>query len=987
MRSTSITSELRRAGFREPSRAVGWINDPVLDRLDHALLIEQLGECPDPDQALLALLRLVEAGEDRVSTALADERIARRVYAILGMSTMLGDYLIAHPELVLMLKQTGLDIDESDIRTRALNAVRAHGGFAQITGSDGIDALRYFYYSHMLRIAAQDLTSANAIDVMPAVSRAISALVDATIEAGLALARAEIPNSENVKLAVIAMGKTGARELNYISDVDVIYVAAPEADIDEATALATASQLATYLGKVMNSASREPALFELDANLRPEGRDGPLVRTVESHKNYYERWAKGWEFQALLKARFVAGNRDIGENYIAAMTPMVWTAANSEAFVEDSRAMRRRVESLVPKNVADRQLKLGEGGLRDVEFTVQLLQLVHGRTDPSLRVRGTLEAIETLSAGGYIGRDAALRLDQHYRFLRTFEHRIQLLRMRRAHIVPTAETELRRIARSLRSVGISSVDDLIATWERTKRDVRALHLEIYYRPLLPQVARLNADEITLKPAAAEARLTAIGFMDPKAALRNIAALTSGVSRTTVIQKHILPVMIGWMADGPEPDQGLASFRTISEALGTTSWYMRMLRDSAFAAERLAHILSMSRFVAQALPSLSEAITWLDNDESLMPKSRADLEAELSAMMSRRNDPKSIAIAGRYLRRREILRTSMADVLRLIDDSRVHAAISNAGDIAVSAAHQAALLSVESDLADHAVIAMGRFGGNEISYSSDADIMFVYRPHDGVADADAAREANAVAKQTMNFLTLVDEEPAFLADADLRPEGRNGPLSRSIASFAEYYSRWVQTWEIQALLRARLCAGDESVGHDFFNVVDTLRYPTDGLTPAQLRDIRAMKARVERERIPRGVDPSRHLKLGRGGLADVEWTVQLLQLRYAGRHETLQQTGTRSTLVGLQSLGLVTASDADKLIKAWDMASWLRDANVLGSGRAHGAKIDVLAHESHELAVIAALAGTDPAHRRDIEENYLRAARLCREVVTRLFYGE
>lgn len=984
MRSTSITSELRRVGFRDPTRAGAWIADPMLDSFNREQLIDQLGASPDPDQALLALLRLCEVGGH---TALMDEDNARNVYAILGMSTMLGDYLVSHPELIASLNKPELVTDAQTVRRGALNAVSAHDGVAGIPGKEGIDALRAYYYAQLLHIAAYDLTSPNAVDVMPDVSRAISNLVDATIEAGLALARAEIPQSNNVKLAVIAMGKTGARELNYISDVDVIYAAQPQAGIEESQALAIAAQMATYLGKVMNAASREPVLFELDANLRPEGRDGPLVRTVASHKSYYERWAKGWEFQALLKARFIAGDSEVGEDYIATMAPMVWTAANSETFVEDSRAMRQRVESLVPKNVAGRQLKLGEGGLRDVEFTVQLLQLVHGRTDPTLRVKSTLEAIDALSEGGYIARNAARRLNQHYRFLRTFEHRIQLLRMRRSHLVPTAEAELRRIARSLRPIGITGDDDLIETWERTKRDVRALHLEIYYRPLLPQVARLNADEITLEPEAAEARLAAIGFMNPRAALRNLAALTSGVSRTATIQKHVLPVMIGWMAEGPEPDHGLAAFRTISEAMGGTPWYMRMLRDSAFAAQRLARILSTSRYVAQALPSLSEAITWLDNDELLAPKSREDLEEELTSMLARRNDPKSIAISGRYLRRREILRTSMAEVLRLIDDPRVHAAVSNAGDIAVSAAHRAALLSVGAELADHAVIAMGRFGGNEISYSSDADVMFVFRPREGVADADAAREANEVAKETINFLTMVDEEPPFVTDADLRPEGRNGPLSRSVTSYAEYYSRWVQTWEIQALLRARLCAGDESVGRDFFAVVDPLRYPAGGLTDKQTRDIRAMKARVERERIPRGVDPSRHLKLGRGGLSDVEWTVQLLQLRYAGRYETLRQTGTRSTLLECQRLGLVCASDADRLIKSWELASWLRDANVLATGRAQGAKNNVLAHESHELAVIAALAGINPAHRRDIEENYLRAARLSRDVVRRLFYGE
>jgi len=264
----------------------------------------------------------------------------------------------------------------------------------------------------------------------------------------------------------------------------------------------------------------------LDAGLRPEGKDGPLVRTLDSHVTYYKRWAKGWEFQALLKARPIAGDLELGRAYLDALWPMVWDAAGHENFVEDSRAMRKRVEDHVPSKEERRQLKLGKGGLRDVEFTVQLLQLVHGRSDESLRVRATLEALDALSAGGYVSRTDAAALSGCYKALRLLEHRSQLFRLRRTHNLPDKEEDLRRIERGVSNC-LGRGDSLWEDFKDLRRRVRALHQEIYYRPLLAFAAALSADEMALSPQAARERLAAVGYADPDGALRHIQALTEG----------------------------------------------------------------------------------------------------------------------------------------------------------------------------------------------------------------------------------------------------------------------------------------------------------------------------------------------------------------------------------------------------------------------------------------------------------------------------
>lgn len=1012
MREESDLQLFRRAGFWDPARAVRLLSRAITDDVSREWLIEHLTQTGDPDQGLLGYIRLLEAAtaQGRAATdalyhTCQQPEATRRLFAVLGMSSTLTDILVAHPSRVSVFAsaQMGdkpLETSSEIERARALDAIAECEDEIQ-----AVSALREHYWMRIAQIAAVDLTAESAPGVMPAVSAAVSDIVSGTLEAALAIATRAIENGDSIALSVIAMGKTGGRELNYISDVDVIYLArAREEGLSEADMLETATQVASLLSRVVSAPGEWPALWELDTNLRPEGKDGPLVRTLESHVAYYERWAQDWEFQALLKARPVAGDLELGERYIAALGPLVWNASAREHFVEDTRDMRRRVEDLVPRKDAERQLKLGRGGLRDVEFTVQLLQLVHGRTDESLRQRGTLNALSALSAGGYIARAAAEKLEEHYRFLRTLEHRIQLHRFHRSHTIPTSEPELRRIARSLQGTGIDSADNLEAHWKRVRREVRELHLEIYYRPLLPHTARLSPDELVLKPDAARARLAAIGFKNHSAALADLEALTAGISRTAVIQKHLLPVMIGWMAEGPDPDYGLASFRTLSEKMGSTSWYMRLLRDSKVVAERLAHLLSTSRYVADAFPSLSEAISWLDDDDLLRPRSREDLGAELESMVARRVDPAAIARAGRYLRRRELLRAAIADVLQVVDLEAIRRAITVAGEIAVEAALRGAIAEIESQdselLSEFLVVAMGRFGGAELGYASDADLLFVHRPH-AESDAETAQaQAIDISKRVIALLSGVDQEPAFPADADLRPEGRSGLLCRSFDAYREYYERWVDTWEIQALIRARpiaiydgarvraeSVAGASGLDHMFKSLIDLVRYPADGLTNQQTRDIRAMKARMERERIPRSIDPTRHLKLGRGSLADIEWTAQLLQLRYAGKTPSLRVTGTIEALRAAEKAGLIDPLDADRLVEAWSLASMLRDANVLGTGRVTGTKIDVLPHVSLDLAVAAAVLGVDHANRRDIEENYLRSARRARKVVERVFYGE
>ena len=1006
-RGPSLASRLVRLGFDDVERAARVLGDEALvavvgDLETHEPLLASLSEAADPDLALLGLARLAGAvrSDDGLVTLLrdvvSDDGSRARLVAVLGASTALGNALVARPaELAVLADPTpGTGADARTVRAELLTAVGADPDaevpVAALAGGEGTVAMRRAYRSRLTRIAATDLTSAEPLSVLPAVGEALADLAAAALEAALALARAEVPDGgAAARLAVIGMGKTGGRELNYVSDVDVVYVVEPAAGASEDEAIAVGTRLATLLASACSAPGIEPALWPVDAALRPEGKAGPLVRTLASHRSYYERWAKGWEFQALLKARPVAGDVELGRAYVEMTSPLVWAAAGRENFVEEAQAMRRRVEENIPAAEVSSQIKLGPGGLRDVEFTVQLLQLVHGRADEAIHSPHTLTALASLSAGGYVGREHAAQLAECYRFLRVLEHRVQLHHLRRTHLMPTSERDLRRLARAagMRQEG---VEGLLDRWRQTRRDVRSLHEALYYRPLLPATAQLSPEEVALAPEAARARFAAIGYRDPDGAIRHVAALTEGVTRRAAIQRQLLPVMLGWFAEGTDPDAGLLSFRKLSETLGATHWYLKLLRDSGVAASRLARVLSTSRYVADALMGSPEAVAWFDDDTELAAPSAERLAAEAAALVSRATGAAAAATALRAVRRRELARTSASQVLGVLDAARAAEEITDAADVVLAGGLLAAETEVLAERGlDSAptrmlVVAMGRLGGREMGYVSDADVMFVHDPRPGADDGEAQDYATAVASRLRSLLGATSTEPPLEVDADLRPEGRNGPLVRSLGSFAEYYARWAAVWESQALLRARHVAGSRELWEDFELLVDPLRYPEGGLSDSDTREIRRIKARVESERLPRGVQPARHLKLGPGGLADVEWTAQLLQLQHAGEVAALRSTSTVRALEAAAEAHLVDDEDAETLIRAWRLASELRDALVLWSGRVSTAHADQLPHDRRAMTGIARLLGYGSG--AELDEEYLRSARRARAVVERLFYS-
>ncbi len=935
---------------------------------------ERVAGAADPDLASRQLDRLLEsAAQTGVDAELSAERDRggepwRRLVAVLGASATLGDHLVANPA-----------------QWRAAAEAPSGHPYAGVSDTAGV---RLSYRRALLPIVADDLTGVT--DLEQTMAR-LSALADATLAAAYDIAAGELATPPP-PLAVVAMGKCGGAELNYVSDVDVIFVAGDDADLPVAT------QVARRLMEICSQAA-----WPVDAALRPEGHHGPLVRTLASHLAYYRTWARTWEFQALLKARPAAGDTDLAGRWLSQLQPLVWTAAERPEAVEDIRAMRARIVDNVPRDQVDREIKRGPGGLRDIEFAVQLLQLVHGRGDETLRSAGTLPALRALVAGGYVGRADGDALAAAYRFLRTVEHRLQLQRMRRTHLVPQAPGARRWLAHALGYTGDArrdAVEAFDADWLTHARQVRRLHEKLLYRPLLEAVARVPSEALRLSPEAARDRLEVLGFADPPAALRHLQSLTGGVSRAAAIQRTLLPVLLEEFAGAPEPDRGLLAYRQVSEALGTTPWYLRLLRDSGPVAQRLARVLGLSRWCTDLLARDPEAVRLLADDDELVPRPSATLHDGFAASADRHlslrdatgaasgDDAVAAVAAVRAQRRRELLRISCADVLagsdlapaHPVDLAAVGQTLSDVTAATLAAGLRAAHLGAP-DWLRFAVIGMGRLGGAEVGYASDADVVFVYEAPAGTAENEAAAAAHRVAQRLRDLLSAPAPDPPLGIDADLRPEGRQGPLVRSLAAYEQYYARWSRVWEAQALLRARFVAGDADLGRRFEQLADPVRYPDVGLTRAQLTEIRRIKARVETERIPRGADPRTHTKLGPGGLADVEWAVQLLQLRHAAAAPGLRTPRTLAALDAARSAGLVDTADAAALADGWALAARVRNALALVRGRAG----DELPRHGPVLAGVVRVlgAGVPPG---EFFDRYLKVTRRARAAVERIVHG-
>jgi glutamate-ammonia-ligase adenylyltransferase len=794
-----------------------------------------------------------------------------------------------------------------------------------------------------LRIAARDLLG---LDDLPAVGAHLSAHAADVLAAALVVAGAG-------DLVVVGMGKLGGTELNYASDVDLMLVA------PDGAAGGDTEGRARELLRVART------VFRVDANLRPEGRDGPLVRSLGSYRAYWERWAAPWEFQALLKARPVAGPAELAEGFAKAAAEALWGRTLAADDLRSLRAMKARTEAEVARRgLATRDLKRAAGGIRDIEFSVQLLQLVHGRHDPDLRSPTTLRALHELAGAGYVDERDAGELDRCYRLLRTVEHRLQLRDGAQVHAVPPDAASRELLARVLGyrdSPDVGALGRFESDLAGCRASVRALHERIYFRPLLEAFAGAPG---AMDEAATETRLAAFGFADAERTRQAVRELTRGLTRASRLMEQLLPLVLGWLADSPDPDGGLLGLRNLASGTQRSAELARAFRESPETARRLCTVLGTSSMVAELLGHNPDLVPLLGDDGALVPRPAGSLADAARATVEWR-DAASRQRGLKRFKDRELARIAVRDILDLADLRTTATGLTALAEATLSAA-----LGDLAPPVPFAVIALGRFGGGELSYGSDLDVLFVYEGEGVGAYDEATRAATSLMRLVRGGTPAAR---VYELDADLRPEGRDGPLARSVDAFSRYFERWAEGWERLAMLRARPVAGDRDVGERFLSLLDDAVWSRPP-GAEEVREIRRIKARVERERIPAGEDPDFHLKLGRGSLADVEFTTQLLQLQNG-----IRGVDTVDALERLVAAGVVAPDDRDVLVDAYRFCEAARSRLFL----VRGGPGDSLPEASDELRRLARSLGTTGW---ELREAYRRVTRRSRGVVERLFYG-
>ena len=863
---------------------------------------------PDPALARRAIERVAAA--PGAADRLADPAIHQLAVLVLGFSTAAADLLGRHPvELEALADVTARD-DGSLWRELAADVDRV-----------GVVAgLRRFRRRAMLRVAARDLSGGGVDGIV----REISDVADAC----LALAAEHVAPPE---LAVVALGKLGGRELNYASDVDVLFIHHGEGG----SAQEAGERAGAALIRTLSEPTDDGIALRVDAALRPGGRAGALTRSLAATLAYYERESAVWERQAMIKARTAAGDRTLAEAFVEGVRPSVYPAHLEPAAIDEVRRTKVRLEEYIRQRGKElTEVKRGRGGIRDVEFAVQLLQIVHGRRDPSLRSPSTLEALGALGAEGYVARDDASALADAYRFLRRLEHRLQIVRDLQTHDLPPDRHARTVIARSL---GLPDADALQADYDRTTELVRGIHERLFYRPLLEAFAGPAAPRPGVDRPATEELLAGLGFSSPSRSYEVLDRLVDPGTRFGKVLANLFPVMASALALAADPDVALVRLERIADAANDDPRNADLLASDPSVARRLAHVAAASSFATDLLVAGPERLAALGGAPS-------DAAGALVEVVAR--------IASRELSPRET-----GDALADVADRVVREAVEDAA----------------SPL-PFAVIGMGKLGARELNVASDLDVVFVY---DGEG-ADDLAAATAAAERVLGGIRERGWEP----DADLRPEGRSGPLARSVTGFLEYWQRYAETWEFQALLRARAVAGDEALGRRFEGWAEDFAYPPDGLTVDRVAEIRKMRERIERERVRPPEATTFHFKLGRGSLADVQFAVELSLMRHGG---AVPEVRTRRTLDAIERL-------AERRLLPSSAAHDLGEAFVFLSDVKNGLEIDRRLHAEalppapEEQTVLARRLGYEAYARQTFLDDYLRTTRRSRRAMERVFVG-
>lgn len=925
----------------------------------HRILVSAL-RAPLPDLALNAFERLagvIPAGE---LTAIACRRTAlSRFVQLCGSSPFLVNLLFRTPSLFRWLfLENGLAVsrDSRDMLEALRSRVEGDADFSAL-----MRQLRLFKRAEILRIAARDLFGLAGLEEVTA---ELSSLAGASLqvayevcrrclvaEYGLPLLETE-QGSREAKMTVMGMGKLGGNELNFSSDIDIIYFYESDrgktSGVDVGTGQARGevslhtffAKLGEMVTKALSQVTEDGFVFRVDLGLRPEGKSGDMAASLRSAEVYYESWGQSWERTAMLKARPVAGSLELGEQLLRTLQPFVYRKYLDYTLIEDMKNMKQKIDvSLTRSMEGEINLKLGRGGIREIEFFIQALQLVYAGKNPLLRERNSLKALDRLREAGIITPGDHGRLSSAYRFLRTVEHRIQVVQERQTHNLPTKDEELRALARRCGFLGNNGLERFRETLEKHRSHVSAIFGNLFLsrddrlsRDLSPEVPFLldpRADADLVKDMLAERR-----FEDVERAYDNLRSLRDGPVRSNLTERNrrllekISPLLVHEVLASPDPDMALAHLERFLSIVGKRSAYYALLAENRQALKLLVSLFGMSEFLSKILISHPELLeSMLSYRYAATEKSREEMERELAGVLGLSDDFEDQLDALRRYHNEEVLRIGLNDIHGKVKQTVTTGQLSLLGEACLAAAYGMAVRQLgrfgrpmynrgegEAE-ASLAVIGMGKLGGGELNYHSDLDIIFVY-DRQGVTSGDKQISNHEyfakLAQKIISILTMQTREGyVYKIDTRLRPSGNAGPLVTSLDSFMDYHRQEAQVWERQALTKARVVLGDASLADHLHGVIEKTVYGST-LGEEGRGEIHRLRMRMEHE-LARESAGSYNIKTGRGGMVDVEFIAQFLQLRHGFRYPDLRTTSTIEALTRMGELELVPADFAETLV--------------------------------------------------------------------------
>ncbi len=987
---------LRRYGFEDPRLADANLQligrEPDQRRAFSEIvtpLLESVSETPDPDMALNNLERFCEAIIDRrflFSLLGSDSRILGLLVGVFGSSPFLSDILIRNPGYFWWLIEEGAPFKEGSDREELVDELRRNV-LALPDYETRLKALRRFKRRETLRIGIKDLLLEAEV---AQVTKELSDLADAILQVSYEVCKEELngkcgipqygPEEGKTKesgFAIISMGKLGGEELNFSSDIDLLFVYEKEGETSGVSRNGEQTgrisnhlyfiNFSEMILKAVGEMTDEDYCYRVDMRLRPEGKMGALARSLYSYELYYESWGETWERQALLKARFSAGNERVGNRFIQMIQPFIYRKYLDYAAISEIRHMKERIDQKIgAKGEYYQHVKLGYGGIREIEFIVQAYQLIYGNQRPDIRERNTLHALNGLKKFGYIKKEEYPFLTEAYKLFRRVEHRLQIVHERQIHTLPSDERELEKLARRLGFRGAKASREFLRVYKRYTSEVRNIYEDLFYSPTeaeavkMPEEVNLILDSDT-DPERVNKLLKKYRFKDTNQAHRNLVLINSEKGHVPLSPKgrlllaNIISGLLKAVGESSDPDLSLSNMERFFSKTSVKEVYFKVIAERPQIGNLLTTLFGGSEFLSNILIQCPELFDVLLAGEGMMTKkTKGEMIKELRSGQTGFNDKLNII---RKYKKGEVLRVGTGDLLGFSDFPSISSQLSDLADAIL----QVVLETCYPRQMRFAIFSLGKLGGREISYGSDLDIIFVYK------DGNREQEYfSKVAENVLQALTEITEEgELYKVDTRLRPFGRAGTLAISMEAYQRYFREWVQTWERQALTKARFVAGDTEIGKRFLRKVHDYIYRSP-IPYEAVKEIYDMRKRMEEELVRRE-ETGYHIKLSSGGIVDIEFLVQLLQLRYGHKDRHLRGTNTLSILYALKEGGYISNKEHIRLVDSYLFLRGVENRLRI----VHDVPMDLFPHTPDKVESLAKRLGYKEGRKESLIDRLIR----------------